>query len=68
MAQLATNLREQDLTELLLVAAELEKQMFDVRQRLVTKEENDTSLLRALKKDYARVLTVIREKQVSVGA
>lgn len=68
MAQLAANLREQDLTELLLVAAELEKQMFDVRQRLVTKEENNTSLLRALKKDYARVLTVIREKQVSVGA
>lgn len=62
MALVAAKLREMDNTELQLRAAELQKEMFDLRQKLTTKEESNTSLLRDKKKDYARVLTVLRQK------
>ncbi len=63
MALQPAKLREQDLNELTLRAAELQKEMFDLRQRLTTKEEPNTALLKDKKRDFARVLTVIREKQ-----
>lgn len=63
MAQSKANqLRELDLQELQLRAAEAQKAMFDIRQRLVTKEEMDTSKLRTLRRDYARLQTVIKDK------
>jgi large subunit ribosomal protein L29 len=63
MALEAKKLRELDMTELELRAEELQKEMFDLRQRLTTKEEPKTSLLGEKKRDYARLLTVIREKR-----
>ena len=63
MALVPAKLRELDINELELRAAELQKEMFDLRQALTTKEEPNTSLLRDKKKDYARVLTILTEKQ-----
>ncbi len=62
MALLASKLREMDLAELQLRAAEIQKEMFDLRQKLTTKEEPNTALLKDLRRDYARILTVLNEK------
>jgi ribosomal protein L29 len=62
MPSIAKELRDLDMDELQLRAAELQKEMFDIRQRLVTKEETNTAKLSGLKRHYARLLTVIREK------
>lgn len=67
MALEAKKLRELEMDELLLRAAELQKEMFDIRQRLTTKEENRSSVLGATKRDYARVLTIIRQKQLAAA-
>ncbi|MCC5877911.1 MAG: 50S ribosomal protein L29 [Candidatus Sumerlaeia bacterium] len=56
-------LREMDMEELELRQAELEKEMFDTRQRLVTKEQDNTAQLRLQRRDYARLLTVVNEKK-----
>ena len=58
----AEKYREMDMDELQLRAAELQKGMFDARQRLVTKEQTDTAQLKHLKRDYARILTIMNEK------
>lgn len=63
MALEAKKLRELDLEELNLRAAELQKEMFDTRQRLVTKEQDNTAKLRLLRRDYARLLTILNEKK-----
>lgn len=55
-------LRELDKAELELRAAELQKEMFDIRQRLVTKEQTDTAELRKMRRGYARILTILNEK------
>jgi len=67
MALEAKKLRELEMDELLLRAAELQKEMFDIRQRLTTKEENRSSVLGVAKRDYARVLTIIRQKQLAAA-
>jgi large subunit ribosomal protein L29 len=42
----------------------LEKQLFDMRTRAVTEKLENTHLLKNLKKDIARVKTVIRQSQL----
>ncbi len=63
MALEAAKLREMDVEELELRAAELQKEMFDLRQRLTTKEESNPAPIREKRRDFARILTVMREKQ-----
>lgn len=58
----AAELRELDLAELQLRAAETQKEMFDLRLRLATKEQSASRTLRTKKRYYARLLTVIGEK------
>lgn len=59
----AKKLRDLDHAELTLRAAELQKEMFDIRRKLVTKEQQQTHISRELRRDYARILTILREKQ-----
>ena len=59
----AKKLRELDNGELRLRAAELQKEMFDLRKKVLTKELEDTSVVRNKRRDYARLLTVLREKK-----
>lgn len=42
----------------------LEKQLFDMRTRAVTEKLENSHLLRNLKRDIARVKTVIRQSQL----
>ena len=42
----------------------LEKQLFDMRTRAVTEKLENSHLLKNLKKDIARVKTVIRQSQL----
>ena len=41
----------------------LEKQLFDLRTRAVTEKLENTHLLRNIKRDIARLKTIIRESQ-----
>jgi len=50
--------------ELLNKAVELEKNLFNLKIQLATGQLNNTSLLRQTRKDMARVLTVIRERNL----
>jgi ribosomal protein L29 len=59
----ASQLREMDLAELNLRAAELQKEMFDLRQKLTTKDLPDTSQIAKKRREYARLLTVINQKK-----
>lgn len=67
MALEAKKLRELDMEELTLRVAEHQKEMFDTRQGLVTKEQDNTGKLRELRRDYARLLTVMNEKKRQAG-
>ncbi|MCC6548166.1 50S ribosomal protein L29 [Candidatus Sumerlaeota bacterium] len=57
----AEALRQLDLNELNHRAAELNKEMFDLRMSLTTKENPDTSQIQKKRRAYARLLTVINE-------
>jgi len=50
--------------ELLSQAEELKKNLFNLKIQMATGQLNNTSLLRQARKDLARALTVIREKNL----
>ena len=58
----AQKLRELDLAELRLRSAELQKELFDLRLKLTTKEQQNTAVVRDKKREYARLQTLLREK------
>jgi len=60
----ANELRMMGDDELLNKAVELEKNLFNLKIQLATGQLNNTSLLRQTRKDMARVLTVIRERNL----
>jgi large subunit ribosomal protein L29 len=59
---IATTLREQPTEELKIRAAELQKEMFDLRLKSTTKELTNTAKIRDARRQYARILTVLGEK------
>ena len=59
----AQKLREVDQAELNLRAAELQKDLFDLRLRLTTKEQQDTSVVRDKRREYARIQTILNQKK-----
>lgn len=58
----AQKLRELDQAELRLRSAELQKELFDLRLKLTTKEQQNTAVVRSKKREYARLQTLLREK------
>ena len=64
----AAKLRQLDMEELRLRLAELDKEIYSTRARLVTKELSNNSLLRKLRRDYARLKTIINEKSSAAKA
>jgi large subunit ribosomal protein L29 len=46
----------------------LEKRLFEVRSQAVTEKLEDPSLLTKLKRDIARIKTVVRERQLAQKA
>jgi len=45
----------------------LRRHLFDVRAQAVTEKLEDTTLITKAKRDIARLLTVIRERQMQAG-
>ncbi|MFH0793813.1 MAG: 50S ribosomal protein L29 [bacterium] len=61
----ATAFREMTLPELELKIEELRKSLFNLRVRATTKELNNVAQLRLEKRNLARALTVLHQKQAS---
>jgi large subunit ribosomal protein L29 len=60
----ASELRESTLEELKDKETELSQQLFNLRLQIVTGQLENPSKVKLAKRDLARVLTVIREKEV----
>ena len=63
----ASELRKHNAEELQAKGAELEKELFNLRFQLHTGRLENTAKLTALRKDIARVKTLIRETSVERG-
>ncbi len=60
----ASELRESTLEELKDKEVELSQQLFNLRLQIVTGQLENPSKVKVAKRDLARVLTVMREKEV----
>ena len=61
----ASEIREKNPDELLDELETLERKLFDVRTQAVTENLEDPSLLTKIRRDIARIKTVIRERELS---
>jgi large subunit ribosomal protein L29 len=59
----ASDLRELSTEELVAKSSELRGELFNANVRLATGQLGNTAKLRALRRDVARVATVLREKR-----
>jgi large subunit ribosomal protein L29 len=64
----ATEIRELTSEELDVKLAELKKDLFNLRLQLATNQLDNTNKITEVKRDIARVSTVIREKQLAEKA
>ena len=62
---LATELRELQEDELLERLAEQKEELFNLRFQLVTGQLDNPRRLQQVKRDIARILTVIRERELA---
>lgn len=63
----ASEIRELTESELNKKRAELQEEIFNLRIQVSTQQTTNFARIGKLKKDLARVLTVIREKEISTG-
>lgn len=61
----ATELRELDADELTAKLAEAKAELFNLRFQLATNQLDNTARLREMRKEVARIATVIREFEIS---
>ena len=61
----ATELRELDADELTTKLAEAKAELFNLRFQLATNQLENTARLRDMRKEVARIATVIRELEIS---
>jgi large subunit ribosomal protein L29 len=64
----ANDIRDMNPDELVDEMESLEKRLFEVRSQAVTEKIEDPSLLTKLKRDIARIKTVVRERQLAQKA
>ena len=60
-------LREADETELETRLAEAKQELFNLRFQIVTGQLDNSARLRAVRHDIARILTVLREKEIEAA-
>jgi large subunit ribosomal protein L29 len=60
-------LREADETELETRLAEAKQEMFNLRFQIVTGQLDNSARLRLVRRDIARILTVLREKEIEAA-
>ncbi len=63
----ASEIRELTETELNKKKTELTEEIFNLRIQVSTQQTTNFARIGKLKKDLARLLTVIREKEISTG-
>ena len=63
----ARELREFTIEELIEKERDLRDSLFKIRFRVVVRDEGEANKIRSLKKDIARIKTVIREKVLYGG-
>ena len=63
----AAELREADETELETRLAEAKQELFNLRFQIVTGQLDNSARINAVRKDIARILTVLREKEIEAA-
>lgn len=61
----ASELREMSNEELAVALAEAKEERFNLRFQVATNQLDNTARLTAVKKDIARILTVLRERELA---
>jgi len=64
----ATALREQSVSELEEKLTELKKELFNLRFQLAINQLDNPMRIKAVKKDIARVKTILREEELKAAA
>ena len=67
MPSKAAELRDADETELENRLAEAKQEMFNLRFQIVTGQLDNSARLRMVRHDIARILTVLREKEIEAA-
>jgi large subunit ribosomal protein L29 len=63
----AAELREADESELETRLAEAKQELFNLRFQIVTGQLDNSARLRTVRRDIARILTVLREKEIEAA-
>ena len=63
----ATELRDADEGELETRLAEAKQELFNLRFQIVTGQLDNSARLKAVRRDVARILTVLREKEIEAA-
>jgi large subunit ribosomal protein L29 len=63
----AAELREADESELETRLAEAKQELFNLRFQIVTGQLDNSARLRTVRRDIARILTVLREKEIAAA-
>lgn len=64
----ATELRELTTEELVEALLEAKEERFNLRFQIATNQLDDTTRLKVVKKDIARILTVMREREIAASS
>jgi len=67
MPSKAAELRDADETELENRLAEAKQEMFNLRFQIVTGQLDNSARIRMVRRDIARLLTVLREKEIEAA-
>ncbi len=63
----AAQLRDADESELETRLAEAKQELFNLRFQIVTGQLDNSARLRTVRRDIARILTVLREKEIEAA-
>jgi large subunit ribosomal protein L29 len=63
----ASELREADESELETRLAEAKQELFNLRFQMVTGQQDNSAMLRTTRREIARILTVLREKEIAAA-
>ena len=63
-----SEVREMDREELMEALAEAKEEQFNLRFQVATNQLDNTSRIKDVKRDIARILTVLRERELASSA
>lgn len=63
-----TEMRELTSEELMENLSEAKEEKFNLRFQVATNQLDNTARIKAVKSDIARILTVLRERELSIGS